>query len=101
MRRQESLGSRLKKLFPNTGIKVEYFALHYRTDFTIEENKLVVEIDEKYHDERDTGHERRRQKELEKLDYYFIRINPDNQILMNMKNLVGYKSTSKNQLKNY
>ena len=101
MRRQESLGSRLKKLFPNKGIKEEYFALHYRTDFTIEENKLVVEIDEKYHDERDTGYERRRQKELEKLDYYFIRINPDKQILMNMKNLVGYKSTSKNQLKNY
>ena len=76
LRRQQSLGLRLKKLFPNKDIK-EYFALHYRTDFTIEENKLVVEIDEKDHDFRDLGYERRRQKELEKLGYYFIRINPD------------------------
>ena len=84
MRRQESLGSRLKKLFPNKGIKEEYFALHYRTDFTIEENKLVVEIDEKHHDDRDPDYEGRRQKQLEELGYYIIRINPDNQILMNM-----------------
>ena len=88
-------------VFPNKDIKEEYFSLHCRTDFTIEENKLVVEIDETYHDERDTGYGRRRQKELEKLGYYFIRIDPDNQILMNMKNLVAYKSTSKNQLKSY
>ena len=88
-------------MFPNKDIKEKYFSLHCRTDFTIEENKLVVEIDETYHDERDTGYGRRRQKELEKLGYYFIRIDPDNQILMNMKNLVAYKSTSKNQLKSY
>ena len=76
LRRKQSLGLRLKKLFPNKDIK-EYFALHYRTDFTIKEKKLVVEIDEKDHDYRDLGYERRRQKELEKLGYYFIRINSD------------------------
>ena len=53
MRRQQSLGLRLKELFRNKDIKEAYFALHYRTD------------------------ERRRQKELEKLGYYFIRINPN------------------------
>ena len=44
---------------------------------TIQENKLVVDIDEKHHDNRDPNTKRRRQKELEKFDYYFIRINPD------------------------
>ena len=53
MRRQQSLGLRLKKLFPNKDTKEEYFALHYRTDFTIEENKLVVETNEKDHDDKD------------------------------------------------
>ena len=71
LRRQQSLGLRLKKLFLNKDIK-EYFAL-----ITIEENKLVVEIDERDHDDRDPDYERRRQKELEKLGYNFVRINPD------------------------
>ena len=34
LRKQQSLGLRLKKLFPNESIIEEYFALHYRTDFT-------------------------------------------------------------------
>ena len=38
---------------------------------------LVVEIDEKGHVDRDPDYEKKRQKELEKLDYHFIRINPD------------------------
>ena len=32
--KQQSLGLRLKKLFPNESIIEEYFALHYRADFT-------------------------------------------------------------------
>ena len=76
MRRQQSLGLRLKELFLNKDVQ-EYFALHYKTDFTIEEKKLVVEINEKDHDDRDPDYERRRQKELEILGYYFIRSNPD------------------------
>ena len=36
---------------------------------------LVVEIDEKGHVDRDLDYERKRQKETEKLDYHFIRIN--------------------------
>ena len=34
LRKQQSLGLRLKNLFPNESIIEEYFALHYRTDFT-------------------------------------------------------------------
>ena len=38
---------------------------------------LIVEIDEKGYVKRDTDHEKKRQKELEKISYYLIRINPD------------------------
>ena len=77
LRKQQSLGLRLKKLFQNEDIIEEYFALHYRTDFTIKKHGLLVEIDEKGHADRDSDYEKRRQKELEILGYYFIRINPD------------------------
>ena len=77
LRKQQSLGLRLKNLFPNEDIKKEYFALHYRTDFTFKKHMLVVEIDEKGHDGRDPEYEKRRKRELEKFGYYFIRINPD------------------------
>ena len=76
-RKQQSLGLGLKKLFQNEDITEEYFALHYRTDFTFKKHWLLVEIDEKWHADRDSDYERRRQKQLEKLGYHFIRISPD------------------------
>ena len=77
LRKKQSLGLRLKKLFPNEDIIEEYFALHYRTDFTFKKHMLVVEIDEKGHVERDPDYEKKTQKELEKLGYYLFRINPN------------------------
>ena len=38
---------------------------------------LVVEIDEKGHNERPPNYENKRQEDLEKAGYSFIRINPD------------------------
>ena len=38
---------------------------------------LVVETDEKFHNERPENYEKERQKDLEKVGYYFIRTNPD------------------------
>ena len=38
---------------------------------------LVVEIHEKGHNERPPNYEKERQEDLEKVGYYFIRINPD------------------------
>ena len=64
LRKKQSLGLRLKKLFPNEDIIEEYFALHYRTDFTFKKHMLVVEIDEEGHVDRDPDYERKRQKEL-------------------------------------
>ena len=75
--KQQSLGLRLKKLFSSEDIIEEYFALHYRTDFTFKKPLLVVEIDEKGHNERSPNYEKERQEDLEKVGYYFIRINPD------------------------
>ena len=77
LRKQQSLGLRLKKLFPNENIIEEYFAFHYRIDFTFKKHMLVVENDEKGHLDRDLDYKNKRQKELEKLGYYLVRINPD------------------------
>ena len=68
---------RLKNLFPNEDIVEDYSALHDRADFTFKKHMLVVEVDEKCHNESSPNYKRKRQKELEKLHYYFIRINPD------------------------
>ena len=76
LRKQQSLGLRLKKLFPNENIIEEYFALHCRTNFTFKKHMLVVEIDEKEHVDRDPDYEKKRQKELINL------------VSMIMKNLV-------------
>ena len=72
LRKQQSLGLRLKKLFPNENKMKGYFALHYITDFTFKKHMLVVEIDEKGHVARDPDYEKKRQKEPEKLGYYLL-----------------------------
>ena len=99
MRRQQSLGLRLKKLFSSEDIIQEYFALHYRTDFTFKKHMLVVEIDEKGHNERPPNFEKERHEDLEKVGYYFIRINSDKPVSMIMKNLVEKVLTLLDQLK--
>ena len=45
--KEQSLGLRLKKLFPNEDVIEGYFASDYRTDFTFKKYMLAVEIDEK------------------------------------------------------
>ena len=71
------MGLRLKKLFPSEDIIEEYFAVNYRTDFIFKKRMLVVEIDEKWHVDREPDYKRKRRKVKEKVGYYFIRINPD------------------------
>ena len=53
LRKQQSLGLRLKKIFLNEDIIEEYSALNYRANFTFKKHMLVVEIDEKGHKDRD------------------------------------------------
>ena len=76
LRKQQSLGLRLKKLFRSEDIIKEYFALHYRTDFTFKKHMLLVETDEKGHVDRDADYKRKRRKDLKKVGYYFIAIKP-------------------------
>ena len=71
------MGLRLKKLLSSEGIIGEYFALHYTTDFSFIKHMLVVEIDEKVHNKRPPNYEKERQEDLEKVGYYFIKINLD------------------------
>ena len=80
LRKQQSLGLRLKKNFPN-------------------KDMLLVKIDEKGHVDRDPDYERKRQKELERLGYHLIRINPNKIDFNIMKNFLEYKSRLMNQLK--
>ena len=68
------IGFKFKKLFPNEDIIEEYFVLNYRTDFTFKKHRLVVEINEKGHADRDPDYKKKRKKDLERL---IIRINPD------------------------
>ena len=66
LRKQQSLGLRLKKLLSNENIIKEYFALHYRTNFTFKKHMLVVEIDEKGHVDRDPDYEKKKTKRTRK-----------------------------------
>ena len=71
------MGLRLTKLFQNEDMIEEYFALLDSTDFTFKKHELVVQINEKWPADKNLDYERRTQKELEKLRYNFIKINPD------------------------
>ena len=99
LHKQQSMGLRLKKLFSSEDIIEGYFALHHRTDFTFKKHMLVVEIDEKGHNERPPNFEKERHEDLEKVGYYFIRINPDKPVSIIMKNLVKKVLTLLDQLK--
>ena len=59
LRKQQSLGLRLKKLFANEEIIEEHFELHYKTDFTFKKHMLLVEIDEKGHVDRDQNYKKK------------------------------------------
>ena len=75
--KQQSLSLTLKKLFRNENTIEEYYALYYRTDITFKKHILVVEIGGKGHVHRDRDYERKRLKEIKKLGFSLIRINPD------------------------
>ena len=88
LRKQQSLELRPKKLFPNEDIIEEYFALHYRTDFTFQKHMLVIEIDEKGHVDRDPGYEKKKKKNQKSLITTLLELILINQVSMIMKNLV-------------
>ena len=76
LRKEQSMRSRLKTLFPNDDIEEKHSSLHFITDFKFKSRMLMIEIDEKG---CVTGIQimKKRQKELEDCGYYLIGIDPD------------------------
>ena len=79
MTKQEPIGSRIRKTFPNEEIIKNFYAkkIDYLTDFYLPKRKLAIEVDELGHFDRDQMTDNKRQKELEEyLACTFIKINP-------------------------
>ena len=71
MTKQQSIGLRLRKLFPNEDIIEDFSALYYLIDYYFPKRKLALEVNELGHKNRDQIKENKKQKDE------FIRINPD------------------------
>ena len=71
MTKQQSIGLRLRKLFPNEDIIEDFSALYYLIDYYFPKRKLAIEVNELGHKDRDQIKENKKQKDE------FIRINPD------------------------
>ena len=77
MTQEQSILSKIVTLFAVEEIILQHNVLGYRTDAYFLKHKLVIEVDEQGHNDRDINYEIRRQKAIEKeLDCEFIRINP-------------------------
>ena len=80
MTKQQSIGLRIRKTFPNEEIIEDFYVkeFDYKTDFYLPRRKLVIEVDELGHKDRKPEKENTRQKELEEyLRCVFIIINLD------------------------
>ena len=98
--KQQSLGLRLKKIFPNEDIIEEYSALHYRTDFNFKKHMLVVEVDQKGQLTEIQVTKEKDKKNQESLVTTLLELILIKQISMIMKNLVEEVLTLLSQLKN-
>lgn len=78
MAKEQSVLTRIMKIFPVKKILLQHSVLGYRIDLYFSEHKLAVEIDENGHKDRDVYKETGRQKATKKgLDCDFVRINYD------------------------
>ena len=80
MTKQQSIGLRIRKTFPNEEIMEDFYVkeFDYKTDFYLPRRKLVIEVDELGHKDRKPEKENTRQKEVEEyLRCVFITINLD------------------------
>ena len=92
----------IKDAFEGEDMQTQYTALGYRIDLYFHIHKLVIEVDELGHADRNLGNETERQKVLEKeLDRVFIRINLDEKDFNIFKEINKIHRHIKNQLKNH
>ena len=80
MTKQQSIGLRIRKTFPNEKIIEDFYVkkFDYMIYFYLSKRKSAIEVHELGHKDRKSEKENTRQKEIEKcLGCAFIRINPD------------------------
>ena len=76
--KEQGVINSIEDAFEGEDIQTQYTFLGFRIDLYFHKYKLVIEVDELGHNDRNIGHEIQRQKALEKeLSCVFIRINPD------------------------
>ena len=67
MTKQQSIGLRIRKTFPNEEIIEDFYVkkFDYMIDFYLPKRKLAIEVDELGHEDRKQNKENKREKELE------------------------------------
>ena len=100
--KEQSIGSKIVKAFPNEEIKEDFFVLNEKIDFYFPRHKLALEVDELGHLDRNEEDEMRRQKKLEEhLKCTFLKINPDKEnfdIFLELGKIESYISESNKKL---
>ena len=78
MCKEESVTTKIIEVLLNEKILPQYSVLNYKIDLYFSERKLVIEVDDKGHTDRDEKKENEREEKIKKeLGCKFIRINPD------------------------
>ena len=100
--KEQSIGSKIIKAFPNEKIKEQFFVLNEKIDFYSPRHKLAIEVDELGHLDRNEEDEMKGQKKLEEhLQCTFFRINPDGEnfdIFIELGKIESYISESNKKL---
>ena len=78
MCKEESVTTKIIEVLLNEKILPQYSVLNYKIDLYFSERKLVIEVDDKGHTDRDEKKENEREEKIKKeLGCKFIRINLD------------------------
>ena len=100
--KEQSIGLKIIKAFPNEKIKEQFFVLNEKIDFYSPRHKLAIEVDELGHLDRNEEDEMKGQKKLEEhLQCTFFRINPDGEnfdIFIELGKIESYISESNKKL---
>ena len=76
--KEQTVINSIKDAFEGEDMQTRYSALGHRTDLYFHKYKLVIEVDELGHADKNINNQIKRQKALEReLNCVFIRINPD------------------------
>ena len=76
--KEQTVINPIKDAFEGENMQTQYTVLGYRIDLYFHKHKLVIEVDELGHNDRNIDYEIKRQKALEReLNCVFTRINPD------------------------